>query len=78
MIVLSDNHKWSWFRRYCYAARVVKSFIQRCVLPKNFIQEVRKKLGIASMESNDEMFDHESFNAFKKEQDEQLLLWLNR
>ncbi|KAF5270348.1 hypothetical protein FQR65_LT05536 [Abscondita terminalis] len=78
MVGIVDNHKWSWFRRYCHAARVAKSLIHRSHLPQNFCQEVRKKLALISQESGDELLEHEKHEIFKREQDEQLLVWLNR
>ncbi|XP_018562377.1 E3 ubiquitin-protein ligase HERC2 isoform X2 [Anoplophora glabripennis] len=78
MVGLVDNHKWSWFRRYCHAARVAKSLIHRTPLPLGFCQEVRKKLGDPSLENTEEFWEHEKHTVFKKEHDEQLLIWLNR
>lgn len=78
MVGLVDNHKWSWFRRYCHAARVAKSLIHRTLLPLSFCLEVRKKLGDSSMEKTEEYWEHEKHTMFKKEHDEQLLIWLNR
>ncbi|XP_044262446.1 E3 ubiquitin-protein ligase HERC2 isoform X2 [Tribolium madens] len=75
MVGLVDNHKWSWFRKYCHASRVAKSLIHRTVLPANFCQEVRKKLADTNA---DGCWEHESHDIFKKEHDEQLLIWLNR
>lgn len=78
MIGLVDNHKWSWFRRYCHAARVAKALIHRTLLPHNFSQEVRKKLAAITPEGCEELWEHEKHDLFRKEQDEQLLVWLNR
>lgn len=79
VIGVADNHKWSWFRRYCHSARVAKSLINRTPLPKNFCQEVRKKLLNTTEDDNtDIVYDYESHVIFKKEHDEQLLAWLNR
>lgn len=36
-----ENHKWSWFRRYCMAARVASAIINRKALPATFCTEVR-------------------------------------
>lgn len=44
MLVSSDMQKWSWFRRYCSAARVAQSIIRRTPLPAPFSAEVRKKI----------------------------------
>lgn len=79
LIGVTDNHKWSWFRRYCHAARVAKSLIYRNELPKTFYIEVRKKLINSNEEdSHDLLYEHERHDKFKKEHDEQLLAWLNR
>lgn len=78
MANIIDNHKWSWFRRYCHAARVAKALIHRTVLPLNFCQEVRKKLSDSNGEAPADYWEHEKHPEFKKEQDEQLLIWLNR
>ncbi|XP_050303138.1 E3 ubiquitin-protein ligase HERC2 [Anthonomus grandis grandis] len=76
-----DNHKWVWFRRYCNAARVAKSLTRRLPLPMNFCFEVRKKF-TDSQDCSDSSIDcyleHENHVIFKKEHDEQLLVWLNR
>nr|CAD7602464.1 unnamed protein product [Timema genevievae] len=36
----SENHKWSWFRRYCMAARVAGALVGRTTLPHSFCVEV--------------------------------------
>ncbi|XP_065932274.1 E3 ubiquitin-protein ligase HERC2 isoform X3 [Magallana gigas] len=75
----SEAHKWAWFRRYCMAARVATGIVQRTVLPMSFIEEVRKKiLDISGEEEETALNVHENHDLFKQEQDEQLLLWLNR
>ncbi|XP_030756884.1 E3 ubiquitin-protein ligase HERC2 [Sitophilus oryzae] len=77
-----DNHKWVWYRRYCNAARVAKSLIRRTPLPINFCMEVRKKFTDTQSEGLEVLtegyLDHENHTIFKKEHDEQLLVWLNR
>ncbi|XP_074029211.1 E3 ubiquitin-protein ligase HERC2 [Leptinotarsa decemlineata] len=78
MAGIVDNHKWSWFRRYCHAARVAKSLIHRIPLPLNFCQEVRKKLTDSSGDISKDYWEYEKHDIFKKENDEQLLIWLNR
>ena len=75
MVGLIDNHKWSWFRKYCHASRVAKALIHRTHLPLNFCQEVRKKLSDSGVGDS---WEHERHDVFKKEHDEQLLIWLNR
>ncbi|KAK5650580.1 hypothetical protein RI129_001609 [Pyrocoelia pectoralis] len=78
IVGIIDNHKWSWFRRYCHAARVAKALIHRSALPQNFCQEVRKKLAAITPDNTGEVWEHEKHDLFKREQDEQLLVWLNR
>lgn len=78
MIGILDNHKWLWFRKYCHAARVAKSLIHRTPLPMNFCQEVRKKLLDSNAELTEGYYEYENNSVFKKEHDEQLLIWLNR
>ncbi|KAL3277032.1 hypothetical protein HHI36_012394 [Cryptolaemus montrouzieri] len=72
-----DNHKWSWFRRYCFVARIAKSLIHRMPLPMQFCEDVRKKLSDSDYEM-ETYLEHENNSLFKKEHDEQLLIWLNR
>lgn len=78
MTGIVDNHKWLWFRKYCHAARVAKSLIHRLSLPMSFCYEVRKKLLDSNAELTEEYYDYENNKMFKKEHDEQLLIWLNR
>lgn len=73
-----ENHKWSWFRRYCHAARVANAIIHRTSLPRTFCLELRKKFSESSLCTADDVMEHENHTLFKKEQDEQLLVWLNR
>jgi len=74
----TETYKWTWFRRYCVAARVATSLINRSSLPQQFCLDVRKK--IMEMCSEDELFtlDHENHAIFKFGPDEQLLHWLHR
>ncbi|XP_015606913.1 E3 ubiquitin-protein ligase HERC2 isoform X2 [Cephus cinctus] len=74
----SEIHKWSWFRRYCLAARVAKSLINRTQLPKSFSIEVTKRINEMITDGDANAKDHENHDLFKLEHDEQLLLWLNR
>ncbi|XP_011141461.1 E3 ubiquitin-protein ligase HERC2 [Harpegnathos saltator] len=75
----TEVHKWSWFRRYCLAARVAKSLIDRTVLPRAFCYEVTKQLNEMTTDGDTECTkDHENHIIFKQEHDEQLLQWLNR
>lgn len=73
-----DSHKWTWFRRYCLAARVADSLIARKPLPLTFCQEVQKKIQQMLPDGERVGNEHENNQMFKKEHDEQLLLWLNR
>jgi len=74
----TETYKWSWFRRYCVAARVATALINRTTLPQPFCLDVRKK--IMEMVAEDEAFnlEHENHSIFKAGHDEQLLLWLHR
>nr|CAD7427832.1 unnamed protein product [Timema monikensis] len=74
----SENHKWSWFRRYCMAARVAGALVGRTALPHSFCVEVRKKISEMLNESGVLVLDHEDHECFKQFHDEQLLLWLHR
>ncbi|KAL1491483.1 hypothetical protein ABEB36_012074 [Hypothenemus hampei] len=78
---ITENHKWVWFRRYCNAARVAKALIHRTTLPMNFCLEVRKKFADSQTDCDstpEGYLEHENHVLFKKEHDEQLLVWLNR
>ncbi|KAF7995498.1 hypothetical protein HCN44_006605 [Aphidius gifuensis] len=114
----SEIHKWSWFKRYCVAARVAKTLINRTQLPKSFCTDVAKRINemvITENNENDAVVEnicnsntssscsitttittiasnnnsnstsitdiakaHENHNFFKREHDQQLLMWLNR
>lgn len=76
----AEIHKWSWFRRYCLAARVAKSLINRTTLPKSFCIEVNKRISEMVTEggASNNPKDHENHAIFKQEHDEQLLQWLIR
>lgn len=74
----SEIHKWSWFRRYCLAARVAKSFINRTPMPKAFREEVTKRISEIATDEETLSKHHEDHGLFKQEHDEQLLQWLNR
>ena len=73
-----DCHKWLWFRRYCMASRVASALQDRTTLPVAFCEEVFKKIQEVSADNEKISRDHENHDLFKREQDEQLLLWLNR
>ncbi|KAG1662456.1 E3 ubiquitin-protein ligase HERC2 [Nymphon striatum] len=74
----ADSHKWGWFRRYCTAARVASAMIHRTPVPQTFCEDVRKKICGLAYPSEDLRTEHESHLLFKPDQDEQLLLWVNR
>lgn len=74
----SEIHKWSWFKRYCLAARVAKSLINRTPLAKAFCLEVTKRINEMTANAEESTKDHEDHTIFKQEHDEQLLQWLNR
>ncbi|XP_015113813.1 E3 ubiquitin-protein ligase HERC2 [Diachasma alloeum] len=78
----SEIHKWSWFKRYCLAARVAKALVNRSALPKSFCLDVTKRINeMMSAEGEGHSHGkppHENHELFKREHDEQLLLWLNR
>ncbi|XP_048524463.1 E3 ubiquitin-protein ligase HERC2 [Dendroctonus ponderosae] len=79
---IAEDHKWIWFKRYCNAARVAKSLIQRASLPMEFCREVRKKILDGQTKNLNclpgDYLEHENHQVFKKQHDEQLLIWLNR
>ncbi|KAF4026258.1 hypothetical protein G4228_018565 [Cervus hanglu yarkandensis] len=74
----AETHKWAWFRRYCMASRVAVALDKRTSLPRLFLDEVAKK--IRELMADGENMDvlHESHSIFRREQDEQLVQWMNR
>lgn len=74
----TEAHKWMWFRRYCMAARVAIAIDHRSQLPAPFAEEVRKKIQDLAADNEEMSKTHENHQIFKQEQDEQLLIWLNR
>ncbi|XP_048855280.1 LOW QUALITY PROTEIN: E3 ubiquitin-protein ligase HERC2 [Brienomyrus brachyistius] len=74
----AETHKWAWFRRYCTASRVAVALDKRTPLPRPFLDEVAKKIRelMADHESMNTL--HESHEVFRREQDEQLVQWMNR
>jgi E3 ubiquitin-protein ligase HERC2 len=77
----ADQPKWMWFWRYCVASRVGKALQQRSSalpLPSVFCDDVLKK--VEELTADDERVDrsYEDNELFGNEQDEQLLIWLNR
>ena len=71
-------HKWAWFRRYCMAARVAAAIVKRGTLPTVFCDEVMKKITDIADEHEVISSSHADHTIFRQEQDEQLLLWMNR
>ncbi|XP_071496413.1 E3 ubiquitin-protein ligase HERC2-like [Diadema antillarum] len=74
----AESHRWAWFRRYCMAARVSESLENRAPLHKTFAEEVLKKVTQISADWEELSREHEDHHVFKREQDEQILLWMNR
>ncbi|KAK9875133.1 hypothetical protein WA026_005926 [Henosepilachna vigintioctopunctata] len=72
-----DNHKWAWFKRYCFVSRVAKSLIYRTPLPTQFCEDVRKKLPDGDYDRIGYR-EHEDHTLFKREHDEQILIWMIR
>ncbi|XP_064637694.1 E3 ubiquitin-protein ligase HERC2-like isoform X2 [Lineus longissimus] len=73
-----EAHKWAWFRRYCMAARVSVSLEKRTAPPPAFTGEVMKKVMEISADGEELNQDHNNHDIYHQEQDEQLLIWLNR
>ncbi|XP_052278368.1 E3 ubiquitin-protein ligase HERC2-like [Dreissena polymorpha] len=71
-------HKWSWFKRYCMASRVVNTIAKREPLPEQFVEEISKKIQDIGDEGEVVSGDYANHDVFKQEHDEQLLLWMNR
>ena len=74
----ADRHEWAWFRRFCMASRLASSLETRMPLPDDFLAEAKEKISEvlqASEECGAEYTDH---TLFKREHDEQLLLWLQQ
>lgn len=78
VLYCAEVHKWVWFRRYCLASRVASSLENRTQLPTAFREEVLKKVQEVSLDNERVDRDYEDASVFTREQDEQLLLWLNR
>ncbi|XP_016124312.1 E3 ubiquitin-protein ligase HERC2-like [Sinocyclocheilus grahami] len=74
----AETHKWAWFRRYCTASRVLVALDKRTPLPRPFLDEVAKKIRELMADYENMNTLHESHNLFKREQDEQLVQWMNR
>ena len=73
-----DTHKWSWFKRYCAAARVLHSLLHRTKLPEPFTAELRTKLREMVGEGEGLGYTHENHDIFQHDHYHQLLLWFQR
>ena len=60
------------------AARVAAAIVKRGMLPGVFCEEVMKKIQDIADEQETLSVDHADHSIFRQEQDEQLLLWMNR
>ncbi|XP_048453850.1 E3 ubiquitin-protein ligase HERC2 [Rhincodon typus] len=74
----AETHKWAWFRRYCMALRVAVALDKRTSLPRQFPEEVAKKIRELMVENENMDVLHENHDIFRREQDEQLVQWINR
>ncbi|XP_037077204.1 E3 ubiquitin-protein ligase HERC2-like [Pollicipes pollicipes] len=74
---IADSHRWSWFRRYCLASRVMTALIQRQQLPAQFQDEVAKKIRELSGEEATDC-RHLDHAVFTEDKDQQLLQWIHR
>ncbi|MGH0142689.1 UNVERIFIED_CONTAM: hypothetical protein FKN15_076572 [Acipenser sinensis] len=73
----AETHKWAWFRRYCMASRVAVSLDKRTPLPRQFLDEVAKKIRELMADNENMNVLHENHDVYKREQDEQLVQWMN-
>ncbi|XP_043204412.1 E3 ubiquitin-protein ligase HERC2-like [Amphibalanus amphitrite] len=74
---IAESHRWSWFRRYCLASRVMAALIQRQPLPRPFQDEVAKKIReLSGEEATDSR--HVDHSVFTEDRDQQLLHWIHR
>lgn len=60
------------------ASRVAVALDKRTPLPRLFLDEVAKKIRELMADSEDMDVLHESHDVFRREQDEQLVQWMNR
>ncbi|XP_043927990.1 E3 ubiquitin-protein ligase HERC2 [Protopterus annectens] len=74
----AETHKWAWFRRYCMASRVALALDKRTSLPRLFLDEVAKKIRELMADVESMNYLHENHDVFRREQDEQLVQWMNR
>lgn len=73
-----DGHEWAWFRRFCVASRVAQSLELRTPLPCDFQMEVKEKISEMVQDSDEGADNYTDHKMFRREHDEQLLLWLNQ
>ena len=71
-----ETHKWTWFKRYSSASRILKSLTDRTPLPTAFVTEVRKK--IKELSGDETSYLYEDHRVFTHQHDKQLLQWFNR
>ena len=74
----ADGHEWAWFRRFCMASRVASSLELRQPLSYGFLTEVKEKITEMVQDTEDCAVEYSDHKVFKREHDEQLLLWLNQ
>ena len=60
------------------ASRVAQSLEHRLPLPHDFLAEVKEKISEMVQDTEATAIDYSDHNLFKREHDEQLLLWLNQ
>ena len=60
------------------ASRVASSLESRLPLPYDFLTEVKDKISEMVQESQESAMEYYDHEVFKREHDEQLLLWLNQ
>lgn len=76
-ICTNDGSRWSWFRRYCAAARAATGLMQRTRLPESFTADVKRKISEIQSDDTNITADHENPLLFSHEHDQQLLQWMN-
>ena len=60
------------------ASRIASSLESRQPLPHDFLSEVKDKISEMVQESQESAMEYYDHEVFKREHDEQLLLWLNQ
>ena len=73
-----DSVKWQWFSQYCMAARMCRSLQYHHTLPTPVTRGIKEKVML--LKHPDEPDDEQYLNpkVFGMEQDQQLILWLQR